>query len=133
MGRVRFVACAVLVAGLAIHFAHGQSQAVRDPLAIAAVQKAIAALGGITNIGLISDCKAQGSFTSSSNPAATGTFTWQTAGSEFNYTTHMDTVDRTLLSGHGTPADLRNGPSWHCACLGIHDLPLNSDIPDLSP
>jgi hypothetical protein len=85
--------------------------AARDPAALAAIQNAVAALGGAVAIGQISDCTAMGTFQEdASNPSQTGKFTWQTAGSEFNYTVmRSNGSTRTLVSGHGTPGDLRNG------------------------
>lgn len=86
--------------------------AVRDASAVTAVQNAITALGGTAALNAISDSTAQGTFlVDPSNPSNTGTFTWQTGGSEFNYTTVSSAMTRTFVSGHGTPGDLQNGVS----------------------
>jgi hypothetical protein len=91
--------------------AGAQTSPVRDAAAVSAVQNAIAALGGTAALNQISDSTVQGSFQNSANPAASGTFTWQTAGVEFNYTTVTGGATRAVLSGHGVPADLENGAS----------------------
>src|SRR5713101_8168174 len=78
--------------------AFAQTQPVRDPAAITTVQNAIAALGGAANIGQISDCTVQGSIQNSANPSLNGSFTWETAGSEFNYTTQTTSLLRVVVS-----------------------------------
>lgn len=84
-------------------FAQGPS---RDPQAITIVQNAITALGGAVTTSQISDTTAQGTFQAGSG---TGTFTWQTQGAEFRYSTQTNTDTRIFVSGHGAPADVRNG------------------------
>ena len=110
MPRLNRLLSLFLLLSTAVFFVSAQtSPAVRDPLAVAAVQNAIAALGSTANISQIADCTAQGNIGNPANPDSPGTFVWQIAGNEFNYTTHISGMDRTFLSGHGTPADLRNG------------------------
>ena len=104
----------ILISGFSSLSATAQTPATpappkRDPAAIAAVQSAIAALGGAVNLAAISDCTAKGTFQiNPSDTASSGTFVWQTAGSEFNYTTQTSSLHRIFVSGHGTPTDLRN-------------------------
>jgi len=89
------------------HLAMSQSTPpTRDAQAVTAVQNAIAALGGTAAISQITDTTAQGTFAAGSD---TGTFTWQTSGSDFLYSTQTSTNTRILVSGHGNPADIRNG------------------------
>jgi hypothetical protein len=87
-------------------------QPVRDAQAIAVVQSAIAALGGAGAVAAISDARITGTEQDSSNPDATpATFTWQTAGVEFSSTVQNSNGAYTEVSGHGAPAQFKNG-SW---------------------
>ncbi len=88
----------------------------RDPVAVNVVQNAISALGGSSSISAISDSSAQGTFETSSG---SGTFVGQTSGFEFRYSIQTNTDSRILVSGHGSPADVRNGVG---VTTGIHIL-----------
>jgi hypothetical protein len=88
------------------------SQPTRDPQAIAVVQSAIAALGGVSTVVAITDTTVTGTEPDISNPGGPPVpFTWQTAGVEFCATTQNSIGVYTALSGHGVPAQLKNG-NW---------------------
>jgi hypothetical protein len=92
---------------------------VRDPQAIAVVQSAIAAMGGVGVASGIQDLTIQG--TSTDMTGASGQtigFTWRNSGVEFRQELQQaGTTVRISLSGHGTPRDFRNGtwesPPYH--------------------
>lgn len=89
-----------------------QPQPVRDAQAITVVQSAIAALGGAGAVVAISDATVAGSEQDSANPDATpATFSWQTSGAEFSSTVQNSNGTYTEVSGHGAPAQFKNG-SW---------------------
>jgi len=121
-------------------FAQSQSPstpAVRDPLAISVLQSSIAAMGGTSAVAAITDTTVTGTEPDISNPGGPPVpFTWQTSGVEFRFTTQNSIGAYTALSGHGIPAQFKNG-SWiplaqyvSRANLGFHlpALVLNGEI-----
>jgi hypothetical protein len=72
---------------------------------VTAIQFAISALGGGSALAQISDCTVLGTFPSNDG---TANFTWQTEGNDFNYSSQTSSTTRTLVSGHGNPADITN-------------------------
>jgi hypothetical protein len=85
---------------------------VRDAQAIAVLQSAIAAMGGASAVAAITDATVIGTQQDISNPSGPpATFTWQSSGSEFRYTTQNSNGVYVVLSGHGTPGQQRQG-SW---------------------
>lgn len=92
---------------------------VRDPQAIAVVQSAIAAMGGIGVASGIQDLTVQGTLQDVTGTSGqTIGFTWRNSGSEFRQELQQaGTTVRISLSGHGTPGDFRNGawvsPPYH--------------------
>jgi hypothetical protein len=89
-----------------------QPQPVRDAQAITIVQSAITALGGASAVAVIGDATITGTEQDSSNPDATpATFSWQTSGVEFSSTVQNSNGTYTEVSGHGAPAQLKNG-AW---------------------
>jgi hypothetical protein len=94
----------------------GQQNVQRDSSAVSAVQNAVAALGGSAMIGQISDSTTQGTFPGNNGST---TFTWQTEAWEFNYSSQSGSANRTLVSGHGVPADVTNG---NVLPIGAHVL-----------
>jgi hypothetical protein len=85
---------------------------VRDPQAIAVLQSAITALGGTSAVAAITDATVVGTEQDVSNPGGpAATFTWQSAGSEFRFTTQNSNGPYIALSGHGTPAQQKQG-NW---------------------
>ena len=84
--------------------------AVRDPAAVAAIQRALAALGGSGVLGQVRDCVAHGNIQVSEGSALTGgSFVWKTAGTEFRYETPSPAGIHVFASGHGRAATLQNG------------------------
>jgi hypothetical protein len=81
-------------------FTFAQSQAPRDPSALAAVQAAVVALGG-NSLQSVDNCVAQGQLTKN---GSTGTFKWENSGVEFRYDVTVNGNTTTLLSNHGSPA-----------------------------
>jgi hypothetical protein len=89
-----------------------QDQPVRDAQAITVVQSAITALGGTSAVVAITDVTINGTEQDSANPDATpATFSWQTSGIEFCSTVQNSNGTYTEISGHGVPAQFKNG-SW---------------------
>jgi hypothetical protein len=98
-----------------VGFAQSQSSStppVRDPQAISVLQSSIAALGGTSAVAAITDTTVTGTEPDISNPGGPPVpFTWQTSGVEFSFTTQNSIGAYTALSGHGIPAQLKNG-NW---------------------
>jgi hypothetical protein len=85
---------------------------VRDAQAMTVVQSAITALGGAGAVVAISDARVTGTEQDSANPdAIPATFSWQTSGVEFCSTVQNSNGTYTEVSGHGVPAQFKNG-SW---------------------
>ncbi len=79
----------------------------RDLAVLATLQESVAALGGAAGI---QDCTATGTISSATTDGnETGSFTWQWANGEFNFTTVFPDYTESLVTGHGTPADTING------------------------
>src|SRR5712692_89074 len=77
---------------------------VRDPAAVAAMQRALAALGGSGVLGQVSDCIAQGTIQVPPGSALTGgNFVWKNAGEEFRYEYPTPFGTEVFTSGHGRP------------------------------
>jgi hypothetical protein len=71
---------------------------------MAIVQTALAAMGGVTAIGQVQDCIAQGQMEATPGGAGkTGTIVWEAAGKEFKIDFTSPTGNSSLVSGHGTP------------------------------
>ena len=98
-----------------VGFAQSQSPSappVRDPQAISVLQSSIAAMGGTSAVAAITDTTVTGTEPDISNPGGPPVpFTWQTSGVEFRFTTQNSIGAYTALSGHGIPAQFKNG-SW---------------------
>lgn len=85
---------------------------VRDAQAIATLQSAISALGGMSAAAAIQDFSIQGTEQYATNPDPTpATFTWLNSGVEFSFTVQNGNGTYTALSGHGTPYQLKHG-NW---------------------
>ncbi len=77
----------------------------RDPQAVAAINNALAALGGQGAIPQIRDCVARGSTrVPEGSPLANGNFIWKNAGEEFRYEYATSSAVEVFSSGHGRPA-----------------------------
>ncbi|PYU28563.1 MAG: hypothetical protein DMG32_02285 [Acidobacteria bacterium] len=82
----------------------------RDPQALLIIQKSLAAMGGAAAAAGVTDTDITGSLKPSSGSfVEAGTFRWQTAGSEFRYEKRAGSSIQVLVSGHGHPANIRNG------------------------
>lgn len=87
-----------------------QADPVREPGAVAAIELAVAAMGGRTAIGQIRDCVAQGTVQAAEGSSLTsGGFVWKNAGAEFRYENPGSAGAQVTVSGHGRPASVENG------------------------
>jgi len=80
----------------------------RDASAVAALQSTIAALGGQAAVSQITDSVATGTTILAGNGPSRA-FTWKTLGAEFRYETTIGGDFLVFVSGHGTPANAKNG------------------------
>lgn len=88
----------------------GQRAPQRDAQAVAVLQRAIAAMGGAAAVGQITDAVVAGSVEPASGSSVnSGSFKWESSGSEFRYEKQSASSDLVLVSGHGHPARIRNG------------------------
>ena len=82
-----------------------QASPPRDPLALAAVQRAVAVTGGTGPISQIHDCVAEGTLEPSPGSwLSSGTFVWKNSGSEFRYENPGVSGRSAYVSGRGRPA-----------------------------
>jgi hypothetical protein len=111
MGRKLFL-CIVFVLA-AFSRANAQQVPVKDAGALGVLQSSIAAMGGIATVGSILDSTVVGTsqYGSGTDAPPPISFTWQTAGSEFQSTAQNPNGVYTILSGHGSPAQLKHG-NW---------------------
>lgn len=82
----------------------------RDAQALAVLQNAVAAMGGSAAVSQVADTVISGNIQLSPGSAAqASTFTWKTAGPNFRYEFKSGTTTQIFVSGHGNPANARNG------------------------
>jgi hypothetical protein len=85
-------------------------QVTRDPQALALIQKAVDAIGGVAAFAGIQDCTVQGQVqVAPDSPFYDGGFIWKNAGREFRYENPRADGTQILVSGHGKPALQENG------------------------
>jgi hypothetical protein len=104
-----------------------QPPPVQDPQAIAAIQSAIAATGGITAISAIQSSIAQGtSVATPDDGSGTITFTWSLSGQDFRYENDATIGSHVFVSNSGNPCDIEGstlvslGPQAARANLPFH-------------
>lgn len=84
-----------------------QPPPVQDPQAIAAIQSAIAATGGIIAISAIQSSVAQGtSVVSPDDGSGTRTLTWSHSGQDFRYENDGTSGSHVFVSNSGNPCDI---------------------------
>jgi len=82
----------------------------RDAQALAVLQNAVAAMGGTAAVSQVADTVITGNIQSSPGSAAqASTFKWETSGQNFRYEFQSGTTTQVFVSGHGNPANARNG------------------------
>lgn len=102
---VLFISILVLSPGLS-----AQQAPQRDPQAVAAVQQAIAALGGAQALAAVADSVAVGQIAPTPGSwVKTSNFVWKDSGAEFRRERQTATATQVLLSGHGQPSATSNG------------------------
>lgn len=85
-----------------------KKNAVQDPLAVATIQAALAALGGTDNIALIQNSVVQGtSVDTPDDGSGPATFIWSYSGSDFRNENDAATGSHILLSNAGNPCDIQ--------------------------
>jgi hypothetical protein len=105
---------------------------VRDAQAVTVVQSAITAMGGAGAVVAITNATITGTEQDSSNPDATPTtFSWQTSGVEFSSTVQNSAGTYTEVSGHGAPAQFKNG-IWALMLTSIVRAELPFHLPILA-
>ena len=133
---IPLIVCVLFFSGPSIA---GQPE--RDPRALAAVQQAIAAMGGSAAAARVTDTVVTGTIEPSSGSSVKGgAFTWKTAASEFKYEKRAGSSTQVLVSGHGHPKRIHNGtitalslhialanPPLHLPALVLADVVANQD------
>lgn len=106
----------ILLLGFMLQSARAQTPApsppppVQDPQAIAAIQSAIAATGGIAAISAIQSSIAQGtSVVSPDDGSGTTNFTWTHSGQDFRYENDATSGNHVFVSNSGNPCDIEAG------------------------
>lgn len=85
---------------------NGPPPPARDPQAIAAIQTALAAMGGAGAIGAIQNAVVQGtSVTTPNNENGPQNFTWTCAGNAFRYENDGTSGGHVFVSNNGSPQD----------------------------
>jgi hypothetical protein len=83
---------------------------VRDAEAIATFERSVVAMGGASAVGAIEDVTVEGTegdFANSDAPPSQ--FTWSSSGAEFRSTAESSRGTYVAVSGHGSPAQQKNG------------------------
>jgi len=82
----------------------------RDVQALAVLQNAVAAMGGTAAVFQVADTVIVGNIQPPPGSAAQArTFKWKTSGPNFRYEFQSGTTTQVFVSGHGNPANERNG------------------------
>jgi hypothetical protein len=111
MGR-KLCLCIVLVLAV-FSQTNAQQVAVKDAGALSVLRSSIASMGGLAAVGGVLDSTVVGTsqYGSGTDAPPPISFTWQTAGGEFQNTAQNQNGVYTVLSGHGSPAQLKHG-NW---------------------
>jgi hypothetical protein len=87
--------------------AHAQAQ--QDPQALTVFQSSISAMGGSSQWASIQDWTITGTLTATGSSQSSSTFNWIGSGLEFRLERDTSSTTSVFVSGHGSPAWLRNG------------------------